>query len=167
MDVCPAKQWTSFLLSLPFPGFPTPNPFPWALLSGPWGRLWNRMYRTSEDWGPGWRRQETPFTSNKQTVWIHRGNPSVTLGWVPNRESWGHQALGHLLCPGLSDFERLMTIFPWCSIKPANDANGLKHNGQCLFYNFKSFCLALLCFPYLQTISCLLNESTKQTINVC
>lgn len=42
-----------------------------------------------------------------------------------------------------------------------------KHDGQCLFYNFKSFCLALLFFPYLQTISCLLNESTKQTINVC
>ena len=39
-----------------------------------------------------------------------------------------------------------------------------KHNGQCLFYDFKSFCLALLCFPYLQNISCFLNESTKQSM---
>ena len=49
--------------------------------------------------------EETTNSLHKQTVWIHRGDPPVTLSGVHNRESWEHQALGHLLCPGLSDFE--------------------------------------------------------------
>lgn len=108
MDVCPAKQWISFLLSLPFPGFPTPNSIPMSFA------FWT-LRKTLEPQVQDPRRlrsklkerQQTPFTSKTS-----QGNPSVTLGWVPSRESWGHQALGHLLCPGLSDFEHLMTIFP-------------------------------------------------------
>lgn len=166
MDVCPAKQWISFLLSLPFPGFPNPNSIPMSFAFWTLRKTLERHVQDPRRLRSKLKeRQQTPFTSKlcESTVETHlsplAGCPVESPGGI---RLW--------VTSSVQDFQTLNVSWPFSpdvQSSPPVMLMDSKHDGQCLFYNSKSFFLVLLCFPYLQNISCLLNKSTKQTLNVC
>ena len=74
MDVCPAKQWISFLLSLPFPGFPNPNSIPMSFAFWTLRKTLERHVQDPRRLRSKLKeRQQTPFTSKlcESTVETH------------------------------------------------------------------------------------------------
>lgn len=113
---------------------PPPIPFPWALLSGHWGRLWNRKYRTPEDWGPSWRRDSKHPSQAK----LHKETHLSLLAGCPVESPGGIRLW---VTSSVQDFQTLNISWPFSpdvQSSPPVMLKDSKHDGQCLFYNSKT-----------------------------